>query len=76
MVVEKKDDKSKVRKVTCPECDAEVELDVDGDGVCGTCGLPVGAVIKKRRVERAVERLRQREEAESKGTKKPSTWDL
>jgi hypothetical protein len=49
-------------KLICPECDKEVEL-VDGEGVCD-CGLDVGWVVEKRRRDRAVKKLAEREEAE------------
>ena len=51
------------RKVVCPECDKEVEL-VNGEGSCAACGLDVGWVLEKRRRDKAIEKLKQREEAE------------
>lgn len=52
-------------KLICPECDKEVEL-VDGEGVCGNCNLDVGWVVEKRRRDRAIRKMDEREEGETR----------
>lgn len=62
-------------KVICPECEKEVELS-DGEGVCGNCGLDVGWVMEKRRRDKAVKKLEEREEKESPTKNKKSRFNF
>lgn len=49
--------------VICPECDRDVEI-IDREGECSGCGLDVGWVLEKRRRNKAVAKLAEREEKE------------
>lgn len=49
--------------VICPECDKDVEI-INGEGECLGCGLDVGWVLEKRRRDKAVAKLAEREEKE------------
>lgn len=61
------------KKVMCPECDKEVTLK-DGEGTC-VCGLDVGWVLERRRRDRALEKLKSREEKESADDKRAGKKD-
>lgn len=55
------------KKVLCPECDTETEITISKQAIkgdCGNCGIDVGAVLTRRRYEKALQRQREREEAE------------
>jgi len=70
-VVDPKNKKKKKNIVLCPECDEEV--DVDEEDECSSCGLNVKLVMDKDRYERALQRLRERREAENPDKKKKKT---
>ena len=66
----------KVKKhlVICPECDAEVDLEQTDE--CAKCGLNVQLVMDKHRYNKALRRIAEREEGETRpGKKKPSGWN-
>jgi len=68
-VVDPKDKKKKKKNIVlCPECDEEV--DVDEEDECSSCGLNVKIVMDKDRYDRALQRLRERREAENPDKKK------
>jgi transcription initiation factor IIE alpha subunit len=58
----------KDRHVVCPECDADVNL-AESDK-CPNCRLDVAWIFEKRRRDKALERLKQREEDEQKKSDK------
>lgn len=65
--------KEEKKKILCPECATETPLDEDGEGDCPKCGLPVGGVYKKRRIERALEKIR-KDESEAELKPKKKSW--
>lgn len=66
-------EKPKELKTQCPECENDVTLttDEDGDyeGTCENCGLNVGRVLTKRRYDKAVAKVAERESAKPKKEK-------
>lgn len=70
------DPKSSERKVLCPECEAETTLNSEGEGFCPKCSLDVGWVLEKARRERAVRRVNEARDAESKPPKKKGWGDF
>ena len=55
------------KKVMCPECDKEVDLEAGEE--CSNCGINVAVILERDRYERALERLRERRSAEGGGGK-------
>ena len=60
----------KERTVQCPECETDVKIvrDDDGDdnGRCANCGLDVGRVLTRYRLDRAISKVREGEEEEGR----------
>lgn len=61
------------RMVVCPECDTEFDMNEREEEDCPKCGLPVGDVIRKARVNKALRKLEDAEE-QSKPNKKRESW--
>ena len=63
------------KSVLCPECDKDVEL-VNGEGTCGNCGLDVGWVYEKRRRDKALDKVKEREEQEQQPPKRKNKFNF
>lgn len=62
-------EKDKKKKVQCPECETDVELSEEGEGMCSNCNLNVGAVYQRARHIRATNKLLEGSQTDKKKAK-------